>query len=106
MEECQLDVKNNEQGAVEMLDFQGEMVLTNMESLLQEMSALDFGSSEKITISLKKVVDIDLSFLQLLKSFLLVLETKQLSVYIEWPEDESLMGLLERSGFKNVFKLN
>ncbi len=105
MEKYQLNVVSNDNGAIEQLIFSGEMVLDNMEPLLKEMSELKLEGSGDLSISLQNVVDLDLSFLQLFKSFLLFLDRKQLSVNVEWPEDKSLMQLLGRSGFSKVFEL-
>lgn len=105
MADYQFDVINNEQGAAAQLVFGGDMVLDNMESLLKEMSSLNIDSSDDLKISLSNVDEYDLSFLQLFRSFLLLLKAKQLSVDIEWPKDHSLLELLRRSGFSKVFEL-
>ncbi|MFO7939025.1 MAG: STAS domain-containing protein [Bacteroidales bacterium] len=95
--------KKNEKKATAILN--KELTIFSIEKAKEEFDVL-LDNFKEVTLSLKKVENIDLSYLQLIYAFRNAAEQKQIDVTIEGqlPKEQHL--LIEHSGLTKVLESN
>ncbi len=102
----QIKIETNKTGELVEVVLSGEMILSEMELIRQELSNQKIKQGSKITIRMEEVTEVDLSFLQVLKAFAQKVDSGEGDVAYGWPENDEMIGLLKRAGFSSFFNLD
>lgn len=96
----------DEQGQITKLEMGGLLVLENAEYLKNELIAAVDKFSNKVTIEVKNVQEIDLACIQLILALIRFLDDHHVSYQFSWRLSEEHQSLLENVGFGNELFLN
>jgi len=83
----------------DQLVISGRLTVVHAEEIKYRIMQLVSTFSSSLDIIVKEVGEIDLSFLQLIQSFIYLLKTKNINFNINWMIDEEQMKLLCGTGF-------
>lgn len=87
------------EGEGDRLVFSGELTLQHTAEMKSSLMRMISVFSSSLNIVVKDITEFDLSFLQLLESFLNALKINHIDFIVNWEADEEQMKLLCGSGF-------
>ncbi len=79
----------------------GLLTVENSEKIKSDLSQLVLSKYAFLEIFVQDVVEVDLSFLQLMKAFEIYLKKQPVDFSISWSFDDEQVALLSNSGFTN-----
>ena len=77
----------------------GRFTMVNAEEIKSKLVQMVPVFPTSLEVTVKDVTELDLSFLQLMKSFICLLKTKNIIFNICWRLDEDQLNLLDSTGF-------
>lgn len=98
MEDYLVEIKKTE-GERDQFIFSGQLTIEHAGKIKTRLMQLVSSFSSSLDIIMQEVTDFDLSFLQLLQSFINLLAFKNIDYTIRWLIDEEQEKLLVGSGF-------
>ncbi len=98
MEDYLVDIKKTKEGRDQLI-FSGQLTIEYAGKIKSELIPLTLACSKSLDMIIKEAVDIDLSFLQLVKSFTSLLKKQDIAFTIRWQIDEEQKKMLRGSGF-------
>ena len=88
MEKLRLHCLVDEQGRIETIEISGRLILETAFQLKDELVAIENKCSDKITIRIFELEEMDLSGVQLLKAFIRRMEQMKINCHFNWEIDE------------------
>lgn len=93
-------IKNEKtEGEHDRLILSGLLTISSMDEIKSGLLELVSTFSSSLVIVIEEVVEFDLSFIQLLHSFMNLLTIRKISYTVTWVTDEEQTSLLRAAGF-------
>lgn len=106
MESISVKKSIDETKQITALEIGGMLVLENSDELKTRLIEACQKLNKKIVVTIKDVIDIDISCIQLILAFINYLDDNHISYAFDWHLDEDQSVLLENVGFSNELFLN
>ena len=106
MDNLKIQIFNNEKGLITNLSIGGLLVVENAQKIKRELVGILNQLSDSVEIEINEVDNIDLSFIQVIVSFISQLNEKGIKFKLDWKLDEDQKLLFENVGFSNELFMN
>lgn len=97
---------SNEQGLITELEIGGKLVLENAKQLKREFTSVVNSLNKQLKIRIVDVSGLDLSFIQLVLAFIILMDDNHVVYEFKWNLDDDLRNLLESVGLSNELFMN
>ncbi|MEL7587676.1 MAG: STAS domain-containing protein [Prolixibacteraceae bacterium] len=98
MNDFHIEIKKNV-GERDRLVFSGVLTIDHTDEIKARLMQMVSTFSSSLNIIIEEVVEFDISFLQLLHSFMNLMKTREIDVTVSWLTDEEQTKLLRAAGF-------
>lgn len=98
MNDFHIEIKKNV-GERDRLVFSGVLTIDHTDEIKSRLMQMVSTFSSSLNIIIEEVVEFDISFLQLLHSFMNLMKTREIDVTVSWLTDEEQTKLLRAAGF-------
>jgi anti-anti-sigma regulatory factor len=106
MDNLKIHVISNEKGLATKLTFGGLLVVENAHRIKRELVGILNQLSDSVEIEISEADNIDLSFIQLMVSFVSQLNEKSVKFKFIWKLDEDQQALFESVGLSDELFMN
>jgi hypothetical protein len=106
MDGVKFQTKAGENGLITDLLIGGDLVIENSQYIKKELVGVGWRLSKTVKITIAEVIDIDLSFIQLLMAFMRQLNELKIDYEIVWNLEDEQKMILNNVGLNNEIFLN